>query len=61
MDQFFSKEITLGNLITIAAMVFAFYKFHISNVQRIIEIETKVTIMWDQLRKRLNINGDGDQ
>lgn len=61
MTNWFNKEISLGNVITLVAMIFAFYKFHIANVQRITEIETKVNFMWSRLKQRLQIHDEADE
>lgn len=61
MPSWLSKDISLGNLITLAATLITLYKFHISNVARIVEIETKVNFMWSRLKTRLQINDEEDE
>lgn len=60
MPTWFSREISLGNVIAMAVMLGTFYKFHIANVQRIAEIETKVNLMWSHLKRRLQINDEDE-
>lgn len=60
MDNWFTKEVSLGNVITLAAMLFAFYKFHIANVTRINSIEMRVEEMWNAFRKRFRFDDNGE-
>lgn len=60
MEQWFNKEISLGNVITLAAMLFAFYRFHIANVERIVKIENRVETMWHAFKVRFNFNEEDE-
>lgn len=55
----YSPAITRSTLLTIAAilvsaggLLLTFVRFHISNVERFTRIETKVTELWDDWRRR---------
>jgi len=54
----FTKDISLGNVITLLAMLFTLYKFHISNVTKINKIENRVEVMWAAFKTRFNMHDD---
>lgn len=50
----FDRSINFGNIIAIAALLFALWQLNNNLVVRLISIESKVNLMWDnfQLRPR---------
>jgi hypothetical protein len=52
----FTPNIDLGTLISVAAIIATFYRFHISNVRKIDKMEWRINVMWNHLKKRLSID-----
>lgn len=57
----FNTDISLGTVLAAASVIFALYKFHISNVTRITTIEGRVTLMWNVFKQRFNISDEEEQ
>lgn len=57
----FNTDISLGTVLAAASVIFALYKFHISNVTRITTIESRVTLMWSVFKQRFNISDEEEQ
>jgi hypothetical protein len=45
----------VGDLITIGVFLFTLYALHTKNIERFAKMETKVNLMWESLKARLNI------
>jgi hypothetical protein len=54
----FDFSINLGNLVSIVAMVFTLYGFHIQNVKRFMKLEFQVRQMWGSFRRKFNIHDE---
>jgi hypothetical protein len=51
----FSTTMDVGDLITIGVFLFTLYALHTKNIERFAKMETKVNLMWESLKARLNI------
>jgi hypothetical protein len=48
-------EVSLGNVLTILTFLFTLYTLHTRNIERFAKIEERVNLMWDRLKRRLDI------
>ncbi len=52
----FDWSISFGTVISLAVILFTFYKFHMANVKRFLTIEFQVAQMWSVFRRRFNVD-----
>jgi len=61
MGDWFSKEVSLGNVITICSLLIVFYRYHMQNTKKLNVLMFRVKLMWGAFKKEYNLRDEDDE